>query len=103
MLPKRILEGGFVVSRTFGEYSPPEYPEYPAPSAPHACAPETSSAISMRPFGVMSCGATRLRYEQLGLLGSSRHNVFLCRWNGAHCVLKQAPLLPHTATPWYLN
>ena len=49
VLPKRILEGGFVVSRTFGEYSPPEYP---APLVPHLCAPITLSAVSMRPFGV---------------------------------------------------
>ena len=92
VLPKRILEGGFVVSRTFGEYSPPEYP---APSVPHACVKCRFDAPLRR--DVVACGATRLRYEQLGLLGSSRHNVFLCRWNGAHCVLKQAPLLhtPH--------
>ena len=49
MLPKRIMEGGFVVQRSFNEY------------------------------------------EQIGLLGSARHNVFLCKWNGENCVLKQEP------------
>ena len=110
VLPKRILEGGFVVSRTFGEYSPPECPEYPEypeyPSVLHACAPETSSAVSTRPFGVTWCHAAPHG------LGTSSWGCWARRGTTSSCAVGTAhtasssrhhSYIPHTATPWYLN
>ena len=45
--------------------------------------PKTTTVLIARFWPVHS--------DSLGLLGSARHNVFLCKWNGENCVLKQEP------------